>query len=78
MDALYDALGGFDAILSVCRRWHQLCVANPPSCTRAPVSAVEAAMALLDGFYAQFREPRGVLGALVGHLMAWKNGTRSR
>jgi hemoglobin len=27
--ALYDDLGGFDAILAVCRRWHALCVADP-------------------------------------------------
>ena len=27
--ALYAELGGFDAILAVCRRWHELCVADP-------------------------------------------------
>jgi hemoglobin len=27
--ALYDDLGGFDAILAVCRRWHALCLADP-------------------------------------------------
>ena len=26
---LYAELGGFDAILAVCRRWHELCVADP-------------------------------------------------
>ena len=26
---LYRALGGFDALLAVCRRWHQLCLADP-------------------------------------------------
>jgi hemoglobin len=26
---LYKDLGGFDAILDVCRRWHALCVADP-------------------------------------------------
>jgi hemoglobin len=29
MAALYDALGGFDALLAACRRWHQLCLADP-------------------------------------------------
>jgi hemoglobin len=27
--ALYDELGGFDAILAVCRRWNELCLADP-------------------------------------------------
>lgn len=27
--ALYAELGGFDALLAVCRRWHELCVADP-------------------------------------------------
>jgi hemoglobin len=27
--ALYAELGGFDAILAVCQRWHELCVADP-------------------------------------------------
>jgi hemoglobin len=27
--SLYKDLGGFDAILGVCRRWHALCVADP-------------------------------------------------
>jgi len=26
---LYAELGGFDAILALCRRWHELCVADP-------------------------------------------------
>jgi hemoglobin len=26
---LYHDLGGFDAILGVCRRWHALCIADP-------------------------------------------------
>jgi len=26
---LYESLGGFDALLTVCRRWHQLCLADP-------------------------------------------------
>lgn len=26
---LYDALGGFDALLALCRRWHELCLADP-------------------------------------------------
>lgn len=26
---LYDELGGFDAILAVCRRWNELCLADP-------------------------------------------------
>lgn len=26
---LYDDLGGFDALLAVCVRWHQLCLADP-------------------------------------------------
>ncbi|MCL2448469.1 MAG: methyltransferase domain-containing protein [Polyangiaceae bacterium] len=33
---------------------------------------------LRDSFFAQFAHPRGALGWLVGHLMAWKNGERSR
>ena len=28
-NTLYQALGGFDVILAVCRRWHQLCLQNP-------------------------------------------------
>ncbi len=31
-----------------------------------------------QGFFAQFGKPTGALGAVVGHLMAWKNGPRSR
>lgn len=27
--SLYQDLGGFDAILAVCRRWHALCLADP-------------------------------------------------
>lgn len=26
---LYEEVGGFDAILALCRRWHQLCLAYP-------------------------------------------------
>ena len=26
---LYEELGGFDKILSLCRRWHELCLNNP-------------------------------------------------
>lgn len=26
---LYQAVGGFDVILALCRRWHELCLANP-------------------------------------------------
>jgi hemoglobin len=26
---LYDSLGGFDALLAACRRWHHLCLADP-------------------------------------------------
>ena len=26
---LYEALGGFDALLTLCRRWHELCLADP-------------------------------------------------
>lgn len=29
MATLYESLGGFDALLAVCRRWHQLCLADP-------------------------------------------------
>jgi hemoglobin len=29
MATLYASLGGFDALLAVCRRWHQLCLADP-------------------------------------------------
>jgi hemoglobin len=29
MATLYDALGGFDALLAACRRWHQLCLSDP-------------------------------------------------
>ena len=32
----------------------------------------------MKSFFAQFGHPRGALGALVGHLMAIKNGERSR
>jgi len=27
--SLYDAVGGFDALLALCRRWHTLCLADP-------------------------------------------------
>ena len=26
---LYQAVGGFDVVLALCRRWHELCLANP-------------------------------------------------
>jgi hemoglobin len=26
---LYQSLGGFDALLALCRRWHELCLADP-------------------------------------------------
>ncbi len=29
MATLYESLGGFDAILKACRRWHELCLADP-------------------------------------------------
>lgn len=29
METLYETIGGFDALLLVCRRWHQLCLADP-------------------------------------------------
>jgi hemoglobin len=29
MASLYDSLGGFDALLALCRRWHALCLADP-------------------------------------------------
>ena len=29
MATLYESLGGFDALLAACRRWHQLCLADP-------------------------------------------------
>lgn len=29
MPTLYEALGGFDPLLAACRRWHQLCLADP-------------------------------------------------
>jgi hemoglobin len=29
MNTLYQALGGFDALLAICRRWHELCLADP-------------------------------------------------
>ena len=29
MATLYDSLGGFDALLAACRRWHELCLADP-------------------------------------------------
>lgn len=35
-------------------------------------------MSWSDSFYAQFRRPTGLLGSMVGHLMALKNGRRSR
>lgn len=27
--SLYDDAGGFDALLALCRRWHELCLADP-------------------------------------------------
>lgn len=33
---------------------------------------------LAKSFFSQFGHPRGAMGWLVGHLMAWKNGARSR
>jgi len=29
MATLYEAVGGFDAILALTRRWHELCLADP-------------------------------------------------
>lgn len=29
MDSLYAQVGGFDQLLAVCRRWHELCLADP-------------------------------------------------
>jgi hemoglobin len=29
MGTLYEAVGGFDAILALTRRWHELCLADP-------------------------------------------------
>ena len=29
MPTLYESLGGFDALLTLCRRWHELCLAHP-------------------------------------------------
>ena len=29
MATLYDEIGGFDKILALCRRWHELCLADP-------------------------------------------------
>ena len=29
MTSLYEEVGGFDAILALCRRWHRLCLADP-------------------------------------------------
>ncbi|MBO0842799.1 MAG: oxidoreductase [Nocardioides sp.] len=29
MSSLYEQVGGFDAILDVCVRWHELCLADP-------------------------------------------------
>ena len=26
---LYDAIGGFDQVLALCRRWHERCLLNP-------------------------------------------------
>ena len=37
---LYDDLGGFDALLGLCRRWHELCLADPLTAhpfTAAPI-----------------------------------------
>lgn len=28
-DSLYEAIGGFDKILTLCRHWHELCLQNP-------------------------------------------------
>ncbi|TQM13939.1 oxidoreductase [Pseudonocardia kunmingensis] len=28
---LYDEIGGFDVLLAVCRRWHELCLTDPVS-----------------------------------------------
>jgi SAM-dependent methyltransferase len=33
---------------------------------------------MANAFFRQFGRPEGALGAVVGHLMAWKNGERSR
>ncbi len=33
---------------------------------------------LVESFFSQFAHPRGRMGWFVGHLMAWKNGARSR
>lgn len=29
MPTLYESLGGFDTLLALCRRWHELCLADP-------------------------------------------------
>ena len=29
METLYESFGGFDAILALTRRWHELCLADP-------------------------------------------------
>lgn len=29
MSSLYDQIGGFDRVLVLCRRWHELCMADP-------------------------------------------------
>ena len=29
MSTLYESLGGFDALLALCKRWHELCLADP-------------------------------------------------
>jgi len=29
MSTLYEQAGGFDALLDLCRRWHDLCLADP-------------------------------------------------
>ena len=29
MSTLYEQAGGFDVILGLCRRWHELCLADP-------------------------------------------------
>jgi hemoglobin len=27
--SLYDQIGGFDRVMALCRRWHELCMADP-------------------------------------------------
>jgi hemoglobin len=29
VETLYDAIGGFDVLLRLCRRWHESCLADP-------------------------------------------------